>query len=178
MIKINELELQEASCVFSNFTLQLDFNIEDITLQELESYFSINEEAFIEQYENDILINKWYYKEFQSIAYEKFENGWHIKIFLNVLPASSTDLSRIYTLIQEEEDAILEIASLIDGNDTQNANFSQSIKEVNAKIEQLRTTIERNISSLQSTIYSINNNYTQLANRVARLEANIGEEEE
>ena len=176
MIKINDLEIQEASCTFQNFMLQLEFNIQNITLQELESYFSLNEETFIEQYENDTLINKWYYKEFQSIGYEKTESGWHIKMCLNVSPVSSTDLSQIYALIEEEEDAIVEIASLIDVNNTQNTSFNRSVEELNLKFEQLKTTIERNLSTLQSTIYSITNNYTQLANRVAYLESSIGEE--
>ncbi len=181
MIKINNLEFQELACLYTDSTLQLKFNIKDITLQELESYFSFNTDAIIEQYADDILINKWYYKEFQSISYEKTETGWNINLFLDASTISNDDLTDIRNLIQEKEDAILEIASLIDTSDTQTNMIKKSIENVNKKIEdtikqieELKTLLLTRINEVQQLAYHLNNGQVNLTNRVSHLEANQG----
>lgn len=170
MIRINNLELQENSCKYENSNLQLEFDIQNITLQELEQYFSLNTDTIIEQFVDETLINKWYYKEFQSIGYQKTDNGWHIQLVLTAMSVSSDDLTEIHYLIQEKENAILEIATLIDANETQLSSFNTKIEEMNEKIKLLNSTLTDRLSQLQDTIFRINNEYTSLSGRVSQLE--------
>jgi len=48
MLKINDLELQEVSYKYEGKTLYLEFDVEGLTLQEIEEYFSLNEDTIIE----------------------------------------------------------------------------------------------------------------------------------
>lgn len=174
MIKINNLELQEISCSYTDSILRIVADIQNITLQELESYFSFNTDATIEQYVNDTLINKWYYKEFQSIGYEKTETGWHINLTLQASVIASDDLTDLYNLLQEKEDALIEIASLIDTSDTQTDKLNQAITAVNTRIDELNNVLLKRINELQQMTYNLSNSQTRLTTRVTNLELNQG----
>ena len=174
MIKINNLELQEISCSYTDSTLRIVADIQNITLQELESYFSFNTDATIEQYANDTLINKWYYKEFQSIGYEKTETGWHINLTLEAYTIAQDNITDIYNLLQEKEDALLEIASLIDTSDTQTNKINEAIENVNKQIEELKNSMLKRFNELQQTVYNLSNSQTRLTTRVTNLELNQG----
>lgn len=131
MIKINELTLQEVAYKYEGNTLYLEFDIEELTLQELEEHFSLNENTVIEQYEHELLINKWYYKEFQSIGYEKTTNGWHIKMSLVASCFYQNDLNLIYNLINQKQQAITTVTESVNLLQTQVSSILRELSEVN-----------------------------------------------
>ncbi len=173
MIKINELELQEVSCLHEGSTLLLSFEMEDMTLQELEDYFSLNENTVIEQYENEMLINKWYYKEFQSIGYEKAENGWKIQLSLEVTHFSQGDLKDIHDLIEEKEKSLTQLSLLINRIQTQLDELSSTINNFQLEVSSKNSFFSNKIASLQTILSELGSNYIRLADRVANLENNV-----
>ena len=173
MIKINELELQEVSCLHEGSTLLLSFEMEDMTLQELEDYFSLNENTVIEQYENEMLINKWYYKEFQSIGYEKAENGWKIQLSLEVTHFSQGDLKDIHDLIEEKEKSLTQLSLSVNQIQTQLDEFSSTINSFQLEVSSKNNFFSNKIASLQTILSNLESNYIRLADRVANLENNV-----
>ena len=173
MIKINELTLQEVAYKYEGNTLYLEFDVEELTLQELEEHFSLNENTVIEQYENELLINKWYYKEFQSIGYEKTTSGWHIKMSLVASCFYQNDLNLIYNLINQKQQAITSITESVNLLQTQVSNILRELSEVNQMLSQNNDTNDDNFVSIQSGLTRLENNYVTLVNRIAQLENNV-----
>lgn len=170
MLKINDLELQEVSYKYEGKTLYLEFDVEEMTLQEIEEYFSLNEDTIIEQYEGEILINKWYYKEFQSIGYEKAENGWHIKMSLIATCFQQNDLTSVYNLIDEKSTAITNLAASINLHEIQITNILNELQTINSALSQDNSTNDNKFVSIQNALSRLESNYVLLANRVAQLE--------
>lgn len=173
MLKINDLELQEVSYKYEGKTLYLEFDVEGLTLQEIEEYFSLNENTIIEQYEGEILINKWYYKEFQSIGYEKAENGWHIRMSLIATCFQQNDLTSVYNLIDEKSTAITNLATSINLHEIQITNILNELQTINSALSQDNSTNDNKFISIQSALSRLESNYVLLANRIARLENNV-----
>lgn len=174
MLKINGLEFQETRCKYEAGVLRIEFDIQNITLQELEEYFSLNEGTIIEQYDNDTIINKWYYKEFHSIGYEKKTDGWHINLSLWADIITPDNLTEIYDSLQEKEDALLELASIIDSSDTQAHSIDNTIQELKEEIAAIRTKVNEQLASFQQAIYDMSNEQIKLTARISLLESNIG----
>lgn len=173
MLKINDLELQEVSYKYEGKTLYLEFDIEELTLQEIEEYFSLNEDTIIEQYEGEILINKWYYKEFQSIGYEKAENGWHIKMSLIATCFQQNDLTSVYNLIDEKTTAITNLTTSINLHEIQITSILNELQTIDSALSQDNSTNDNKFISIQNALSRLESNYVLLANRIAQLENNV-----
>lgn len=173
MLKINDLEFQEVSYKYEGKTLYLEFDVEGLTLQEIEEYFSLNEDTIIEQYEGEILINKWYYKEFQSIGYEKAENGWHIKMSLIATCFQQNDLISVYNLIDEKSTAIANLTTSINLHEIQITNILNELQTIDSVLSQDNSTNDNKFISIQNALSRLESNYVLLANRIAQLENNV-----
>lgn len=173
MLKINDLEFQEVSYKYEGKTLYLEFDVEGLTLQEIEEYFSLNEDTIIEQYEGEILINKWYYKEFQSIGYEKAENGWHIKMSLIATCFQQNDLISVYNLIDEKSTAIANLTTSINLHEIQITNILNELQTIDSALSQDNSTNDNKFISIQNALSRLESNYVLLANRIAQLENNV-----
>lgn len=170
MIKINELELQEVLCTQENSILCLQFEVENMSLQELEEYFSLNNNTTIEQYENDTLVNRWYYKEFQSIGYEKTTEGWRIKLSLAVTQFQQDDLTSLYSAINEKGQAISALNSSINTHSIQISSILSELQAINTDLTQDNSINENRFISIENSLSRLENNYVSLANRIAVLE--------
>lgn len=170
MIKINDLELQDAAVSTEGETLHIAFDMANVTLTELEEYFNLNTDTIIERYEGENLLAKWYYKSFQSIGYEKTNGGWHVILTLQVSQFLLSDVEKLQKAIDEKEEALLEIADLVSRSEEQLTETNRLVDEIKKAFPTRDTEMQTRINNLQNLITELDGRVNSLINRVALLE--------
>ena len=108
--------------------------------------------------ENDNLVCEWYNTSLRSIN-ETIDGIRKIQVNVKVTPITDSIKTIIQSNIDEDEDAIIELADVLDRIEVLNSG-------INDTVEELRTRLNDVIDSIDA----LSNQYNNLADRVARLE--------